>query len=217
LNTTRLSIIIVMAQLAALSAASAQDADAPTPEELQRVLPTKPPYSPAVNRTFPTRPLFGDTHLHTAVSLDAGTAGARLMPDDAYRFAKGERVVASSGQPVKLSRPLDFLVVADHSDNMGFFPKLSSRRSCLLGRPHRATLVPMMNDGKGMEATFEIIGAVSTNSFPPALTSRRIRTSSRASGTNSSTPPKLTTTPAVSPPSSDMSGRRRPPSTSTAT
>jgi hypothetical protein len=170
LNTTRLSIVIVMAQLAALSAASAQDADAPTPEELQRVLPTKPPYSPAVNRTFPTRPLFGDTHLHTAVSLDAGTAGARLMPDDAYRFAKGERVVASSGQPVKLSRPLDFLVVADHSDNMGFFPKLSSGDPAFLADPTGRRWYQMMNDGKGMEATFEIIGAVSTNSFPPALT-----------------------------------------------
>jgi hypothetical protein len=51
--------------------------------ELSRVTPTKPAYSPALNRNFPTRPLFGDTHLHTAVSLDAGTAGARLTPADA--------------------------------------------------------------------------------------------------------------------------------------
>ena len=65
-------------------------------------------------------------------SFDAGAFGARLGPSDAYRFAKGEEVVASSGQPAKLSRPLDFLVVADHSDNMGFFPDL------LAGKPEHA-------------------------------------------------------------------------------
>ena len=56
--------------------------------------------------------------------MDAGAFGARLGPKDAYRFAKGEEVIASSGQRAKLSRPLDFLVVADHSDGMGFFPQL---------------------------------------------------------------------------------------------
>jgi len=77
------------------------------------------PYSPYADRKFPTRPFFGDTHLHTAFSLDAGAFGTRLTPRDAYRFARGEQIIASSGQPAKLSRPLDFLVVADHSDNMG--------------------------------------------------------------------------------------------------
>jgi len=81
-------------------------------------------YSPYAQRNFPDMPLWGDTHLHTAISFDAGAFGARLLPPDAYRFAKGEEVVSSTGQPVRLSRPLDFLVVADHSDNMGFFPKL---------------------------------------------------------------------------------------------
>ena len=83
-------------------------------------------YSPYADRNFPDRPLWGDTHLHTAVSFDAGAFGARLLPPDAYRFAKGEEVVSSTGQAVRLSRPLDFLVVADPSDNMGFFPKLQA-------------------------------------------------------------------------------------------
>ena len=103
--------------------------------DLSRVLPDRAVYSPAVNRTFPTRPLFGDTHLHTAVSLDAGVAGARLTPADAYRFARGEQVTASSGQAVKLTRPLDFLVVADHSDTMGFFPALSGGSPNMLADP----------------------------------------------------------------------------------
>ena len=97
-----------------------------TPSE--KVFP-KPPYSPYAGRNYPTRPYFGDTHLHTSFSMDAGAFGARLTPRDAYRFARGEEVTASSGQPVKLSRPLDFLVVADHSDNMGFFPDLFAGKS----------------------------------------------------------------------------------------
>jgi hypothetical protein len=137
--------------------------------ELSRVTPTKPAYSPALNRNFPTRPLFGDTHLHTAVSLDAGTAGARLTPADAYRLAKGERITASSGLPVQLTRPLDFLVVADHSDNMGFFPKLFAGDPAFLADPTGRRWYDMMNSGKGMAATLEIIGAVSNDSFPPAL------------------------------------------------
>jgi len=86
-----------------------------------KVFPTKPPYSPYAGRNFPTRPYFGDTHTHTSFSMDAGAFGARLGPKDAYRFAKGEEVMASSGQRAKLSRPLDFIVVTDHSDGMGFF------------------------------------------------------------------------------------------------
>ena len=73
---------------------------------------------------YPTHVFFGDTHLHTALSLDAGVAGARLMPADAYRFAKGEEVTGASGQKAKLSRPLDFLAVTDHSDQMGLVTDL---------------------------------------------------------------------------------------------
>jgi hypothetical protein len=137
--------------------------------KLGRVLPTRPAYSPAVNRDFPLRPLFGDTHLHTAVSLDAGVAGARLTPADAYRFARGERITASSGQQVQLSRPLDFLVVADHSDNMGFFPALFAGDPNMLADPTGRRWYDLMNSGQGMTATLEIIAAMSNNSFPPAL------------------------------------------------
>ena len=63
--------------------------------------------------------LWGDTHLHTTNSLDASTFGVTLDVEDAYRFACGETVISTSGQPAKLSRPLDFLVVTDHSDAMG--------------------------------------------------------------------------------------------------
>src|SRR5437764_13464400 len=93
-------------------------------EAAGKAFPVKPPYSPYAGRNFPTRPYFGDTHLHTSFSMDAGAFGCRLGPRDAYRFARGEEVTASSGQQAKLSRPLDFLVVSDHSDGFGFFPMI---------------------------------------------------------------------------------------------
>ena len=65
----------------------------------------KTPYSPYAARKYPTQPFFGDTHLHTSFSMDAGAFGARLTPTDAYVFAKGDEVMASSGQPAKLARP----------------------------------------------------------------------------------------------------------------
>jgi hypothetical protein len=130
----------------------------------------KPSYSPYAGRNFPTRPFFGDTHLHTALSLDAGAAGARLGPREAYRFAKGEEVTASSGQPAKLSRPLDFLVVSDHSDNMGFITDLFAGRPELLADPQGRKWYDMIQSGKGGQAALEIIGAFAQAKFPKALT-----------------------------------------------
>jgi hypothetical protein len=154
--------------VALLSPAWAQDAGAPTKEQLQQALP-KPAYSPYVDRDFPTRPFFGDTHLHTSFSMDAGAFGARLGPRDAYRFAIGEQITSSTGQPVKLSRPLDFLVVADHSDNMGFFPDLFAGKPDLLADPTGRKWYDLMKSGKGEEAAIEIIVAFSHATFPKDL------------------------------------------------
>jgi hypothetical protein len=94
-------------------------------ESLSDVYPGKA-YSPYAERSFPSQVYWGDTHLHTALSMDAGLFGARLGLDEAYRFARGEQVMASSGQPAKLGRPLDWLVIADHSDGMGFITDLAA-------------------------------------------------------------------------------------------
>ena len=61
-------------------------------------------YSPYANRHFPNRVLWGDTHLHTDISMDAGAFGNRLGLDEAYRFARGEEVTSSNGMKVRLSR-----------------------------------------------------------------------------------------------------------------
>ncbi len=129
----------------------------------------KRPYSPYADRNFPSRPFFGDTHLHTAFSMDAGAFGCRLNPRDAYRFARGEQVTASGGQPAKLSRPLDFLVVADHSDNMGFFPDLFAGKPEVLAQPMGRKWYDMIQSGEGADAALDIIGQFSQGTFPKEL------------------------------------------------
>ncbi len=104
--------------LLGISLVSAQLSN-PNREQLSDIYSGKV-YSPYAGRTFPERPLWGDTHLHTSLSFDAGAFGNRLGPDAAYRFARGEEVIASSGQSVRLGRPLDWIAITDHSDGMGF-------------------------------------------------------------------------------------------------
>ena len=152
----------------ALSAFAAEQSDSGAVDKatLEKVFPSKPGYSPYAGRNFPTLPLFGDTHLHTAFSMDAGAFGARLTPEDAYRFARGEQVNSNSGQPVKLSRPLDFLVVADHSDGMGFFPQLMSGNPELLATPQGRKWYDEIRGGKGAEAAIDIITSFGKNQMP---------------------------------------------------
>ncbi|MBK7514659.1 MAG: DUF3604 domain-containing protein [Betaproteobacteria bacterium] len=153
--------------LALPTSASAQaDAGAPDKAKLEKVHPSKPGYSPYAGRTFPTLPLFGDTHLHTSYSLDAGAFGARLTPKDAYRFARGEEITSNTGQPVKLSRPLDFLVVADHSDGMGFFPQLMGGDPEVLATPQGRKWYDQIKGGQGAEAAMDIIASFSGNKMP---------------------------------------------------
>ena len=85
----------------------------------------KTQFSPYVGRDFPTKVYWGDTHLHTAVSVDAGTMN-RIGQEDAFRFARGEEVTTTHGLQAKLSRPLDFLVIADHAEMYGLMPQLLS-------------------------------------------------------------------------------------------
>lgn len=94
-----------------------------------------PGYSPYAGRNFPTKVLWGDTHLHTSNSLDARAFGVILGPEEAYRFARGEEVTASHGERVKLSRPLDWLVVSDHSDAMGAMNQIVAGNPDLMREP----------------------------------------------------------------------------------
>ena len=95
----------------------AQDIPGPTDKKIE--------YSPYPRQDFPNQVFFGDTHLHTSYSSDAGMVGCILSPEDAYRFAMGKEVVSSTGVPARLNRPLDFLVVADHAENLGLAPAIA--------------------------------------------------------------------------------------------
>jgi hypothetical protein len=125
MNRRMFSFVVTFACLTWLSTGVAMAQDPmPPAESLEKAFKPQKHYSPYAGRNFPTQVFWGDTHLHTGMSMDAGAFGARLGPEDAYRFARGEELTSSTGLQVKLGRPLDFLVVADHSDNMGFFPRL---------------------------------------------------------------------------------------------
>ncbi|CAM9475727.1 unnamed protein product, partial [Discosporangium mesarthrocarpum] len=93
-------------------------------------------YAPAAQDAFPTEVFWGDTHVHSSFSVDANSMGnTRLSPADAYRFAKGEAVVANNGMTARLEAPLDFLVVSDHAEYMGLLPALRSGNEALLADP----------------------------------------------------------------------------------
>jgi hypothetical protein len=145
----------------------------PPTEDVADAFPAQKHFSPYAGRNFPTRVYWGETHLHTGMSMDAGAFGARLTPSDAYRFAKGEEITTSTGLRARLSRPLDFLMVADHSDNMGFFPRLHAGEPSMLADPTGRRWYDMIQAG-GQDAVavaVEIVQAITGNSFPPALAS----------------------------------------------
>ena len=194
--------------------AMAQDAGTLDKDKAEAAHKRAPVYSPYADRDFPTRPFFGDTHLHTSFSMDAGAFGARLDPRDAYRFARGEQITASTGQPAKLSRPLDFLVVADHSDNMGFFPDLFAGKPELLADPTGRKWYDMIQSGKGATAAFEIVVAFSQGTFPKDshLLPRHARLSQRLAGDDRGGGDLQPAGPR-SPPSSAMNGPRIPAAT----
>ncbi|MBP1611683.1 MAG: uncharacterized protein H6Q01_346, partial [Acidobacteria bacterium] len=92
-------------------------------------------YSPYAGKKYPMHVYFGDTHHHTANSGDAFMGGDRLSPEQAYRFARGEEVVSSTGVPVKLSRPLDFLVISDHAEGLGLMYQIYEGNPTFIADP----------------------------------------------------------------------------------
>ena len=106
----------------------------------------------ALRRAQVSDPVYwGDTHHHTSNSGDGFTAGDRLTPEEAYRFARGEEVVSSTGVPAKLSRPLDFLVISDHAEGLGLMQEVYNGNPAFVSDPTLAQWSKGMKDG-GNEA-----------------------------------------------------------------
>jgi hypothetical protein len=128
-------------------------------------------YSPYANQTYPTKLLFGDVHVHTGLSGDAGGSGTRLMPRDAYRFARGEQVTSNTGQPVRISEPYDFLAVADHTDGMGVILDILAGAPNIMADPYGRELNAAFNKGGKVarKATVEMIARFSQGEINEAL------------------------------------------------
>ena len=128
-------------------------------------------YSPYAERDFASRPLWGETHLHTGLSMDAGGFGNRLGVRDAYRFATGEEVTASSGQKARLARPLDWLVVADHSDGLGFITDLLDADPAVMNFEQGARWSKGFRAGgqEAVESTLDLITTFSQGEVDPEL------------------------------------------------
>jgi hypothetical protein len=63
---------------------------------------------------------FGETHIHTSLSVDAWVMGNRITgPADAYKYAQGEPIKHPMGFDIKIDTPLDFMGVTDHSEYVG--------------------------------------------------------------------------------------------------
>ncbi|MGE0639927.1 MAG: DUF3604 domain-containing protein [Thermoanaerobaculia bacterium] len=132
----------------------------------------KPSYSPYAGRHFPERPLWGDQHLHTSWSADAVGGGTRVDPAGAFRLARGEEVISSSGQPVRLSRPLDWLAVTDHSDAMGVVADIIAGKPEMMKDPELRRFHEMFNAGQeeAMKAVMELITLQGQGKIPKAMT-----------------------------------------------
>ena len=131
MKTMKKTLLTLCLILAMATLAFAQDA----PVTHKNVVVPGKPYSPYAGRGFPTMALWGDTHLHTSNSLDARATGCILGPEEAFRFARGYEVTSSNGELLRLSRPLDWLVVADHSDAMGAMNEIMAGNPQLMRNP----------------------------------------------------------------------------------
>ena len=128
-------IIIIVTLIATAGSLLAQD-EVPHTDDMgtgyRLVKPSEKSYSPFVGESYPQNVYWGDTHLHTSNSFDAGFINFRVGPAEAFRFARGEQITANNGMEVKLVRPLDFLVVADHAEMLGLTPGLRASDPVLL-------------------------------------------------------------------------------------
>ena len=144
-----------------------QDAGSLDVKAIKRLYPGKT-YSPYAQRAFPDQVYWGDTHLHTALSPDAGLFGNTLGVEEAYRFARGEEVTSSTGLPAKLGRPLDWLVVTDHTDMMGFGSDLKRVAPNLLAVPKSREWIEGLQKGgdAAAAAALDLITTFSQGKVP---------------------------------------------------
>ena len=104
--------------------------------------------------------LWGDTHVHTSNSVDAFMSGAANADiDTAYRFAKGLPVVnPRTGARIRIDRPLDFIVIADHAENLGISMRVVQQDPGILGLPFGQKLRAIFEEKGGRAITSAMMG-----------------------------------------------------------
>ena len=149
------------------------DTGTPTPDALVKSLYPGKGYSPYAQRDFPSHVYWGETHLHTGLSLDAGLFGNILTHEDAYRFARGEEITSSTGVKAKLGRPLDWLVITDHSDMMGIATDIQQGAPNILEDPKGKEWHEGFKKGgqAAGEAAFDLITNFAQMTLPEKLVS----------------------------------------------
>ncbi|WP_237060519.1 DUF3604 domain-containing protein [Microbulbifer sediminum] len=148
---------------------------------LQAIAGEAEEFSPYVGRDYPTRVFWGDTHLHTDISVDAGTMN-RLGQEEAFRFARGEEVTSTHGLKVRLSRPLDFLVISDHAEMYGLMPRLLAGDEDILATERGRRWYDMLKGGdkdQSFKAAMEIVASLSEKE-PPFKSDQIVRDSWKA-------------------------------------
>ncbi|MDW4500328.1 DUF3604 domain-containing protein [Sulfitobacter sp. D35] len=151
----------------ALSAPALAQEYATEQEDTEAVLAPEA-FSPYAGRNFLMRPLWGDSHLHTMVSVDAGTM-TRLSQEQAFRFARGEEVTTTHGLRAKLSRPLDWLVVSDHAEMYGLMPQLLGGNAEILSTPQGKAWYEALTAGDpqlAFDTAMEIVASLSGEVAP---------------------------------------------------
>lgn len=125
-------------------------------------------FSPYAFRDFPDQVFFGDMHIHSNLSPDAGLLGTSLSAGDVYRAARGETVMSNTGQPFRLVRPLDFLVLTDHAEAMGLAPLMRAADPLLLSSERGRAVFDAFNEGPdaAMAAFADLLSYVSAGQDP---------------------------------------------------
>jgi hypothetical protein len=163
-----LSTVFAGAVFAQETPVASDDIGLMNPEATAHAFPGRG-FSPYAGRHYPTRVLWGDQHVHTGWSADAGAFGATLGPAEALRFARGEEVMSSLGEPAKLSRPLDWAAITDHSDAAGVIFEIKNGNPALMLDPQAKAWHDMMASGQGVQAASEMIAAQSNNNVPAVM------------------------------------------------
>ena len=161
----RMNRLPTLALSLCLSACSSQSSQ-PSPSLITKAQAVETPVS-----AYPTQVYFGETHLHTINSGDAVMMGTRITPEDALRFGRGEKIKSTTGVEAQLTRPLDFMVVSDHSELIGSGREILAGNPLLMADPTLKRWHDMMlgTRAESMKAARELIGAFSQGTMPPVM------------------------------------------------